>query len=113
MSNVILPTNPADRKKILDEMQEISNAYTRIEGESNFVKDAIDSLSKTYSLPKPMLNKLSKVLHKGNFDEEAGKFEDFSDLYDTLINAARNRSAATGDQVDASDEELNDDADYE
>jgi hypothetical protein len=24
-------------------------------------------------------------MHKGNFEEEAGNFEDFSDLYETLV----------------------------
>lgn len=85
MSNIILPTNPADRKKILDAMQEVSKSFTRIEGEKAYVKEAIDEVSKTFNLPKRTLNKLSKVLHKGNFDEEAGTFEDFSDLYETLV----------------------------
>lgn len=88
---VILPTNEADRKKIMDAMQEISHCYTRIEGEKEYVKDAIAEISKTYSLPKRMLNKLSKVLHKGNFDEEAGKFEELSDLYDSLVSANKSK----------------------
>lgn len=86
---IILPTNPADRKKILDVMQEISNAYTRAEGEKSYVKEAIAALSEDFNLPKRTLSKLSKVLHKGNFDEEAGQFEDFSDLYETLISSEK------------------------
>lgn len=88
---VILPTNPADRKKIMDAMQEISNAYTRIESEKEYVKESIDDISKTYNLPKKVLNKLSKVLHKGNFEEEAGSFEDFSDLYETLVGTTQSQ----------------------
>lgn len=87
-SNIILPSNPADRKKIMDAMSEISNAYTRIESEKEYVKDALDTISKTYNLPKRVLSKLSKVMHKGNFEEEAGNFEDFSDLYETLIGSS-------------------------
>lgn len=87
-SNIILPSNPADRKKIMDAMSEISNAYTRIESEKECVKDALDTISKTYNLPKRVLSKLSKVMHKGNFEEEAGNFEDFSDLYETLVGAS-------------------------
>ena len=67
-SNIILPSNPADRKKIMDAMSEISNAYTRIDSEKEYVKDALDTLSKTYNLPKRVLSKLSKVMHKGNFE---------------------------------------------
>lgn len=87
-SGIILPSNPADRKKILDAMQEISNSYTRIEGEKSYVKEAVAALSETYKIPKRVLNKLSKTLHKGNFEEEAGQFEDFSDLYETLFGSA-------------------------
>lgn len=85
-SQVILPTNEADRKKILDAMQEISNSYTRIESEQAFIKDVVEDISKTFNLPKPLLNRLSRVLHKGNMDEEAGKFEEFVDLYESLVN---------------------------
>ena len=87
-SNIILPSNPADRKKILDAMSEISNSYTRIESEKEYVKDSLDTISKTYNLPKRVLSKLSKVMHKGNFEEEAGNFEDFSDLYETLLSSS-------------------------
>ena len=84
-TGIILPSNPADRKKILDAMSEISNSYTRIEGEKEYIKESLDTISKTYNLPKRVLSKLSKVMHKGNFEEEAGNFEDFSELYETLI----------------------------
>lgn len=84
-TSIILPSNPADRKKILDAMSEISMSYTRIESEKSYVKEALDTISKTYNLPKRVLTKLSKVMHKGNFEEEAGNFEDFSDLYETLL----------------------------
>lgn len=89
MSNVILPTNPADRKAILDVMQEISNAYTRVEGERAYISEAVGELSKKFNIPKQLLNKLSRVLHKGNFDQEVGKFEDFSDLYETLLSSEK------------------------
>ena len=42
MNNLIIPTSPADRKKIRDAMTEISNAFARIEGERSYVKEAVD-----------------------------------------------------------------------
>lgn len=98
-STIILPSNPADRKKIMEQMREISGFYTLIESQKDLVKESIDALSKEFNLPKRALNKLSRVLHKGNFDEEAGKFEEFADLYDTLTNGDR-AAPAQDTQVD-------------
>jgi len=97
---LILPSNPADRKKILSVMQEVSASYSRIQGERDYVKEAITALSKDFSIPKRTLNKLSKVLHKGNFDEEAGQFEDFSDLYETLISTQQNSTVEVVEVVE-------------
>lgn len=82
---IILPSNPADRKAIMDAMQEISNSYTRAESEKTFVKEAIAALNEKFYLPKRKLAQLSKVLHKGNFNEVSGEFENLRDLYETLV----------------------------
>ena len=84
--NIALPSNPADRKAIMDCMREISSSYTRIEGERDFVKEAIKECAEKYNLPKAHLRKLSRYMHAGNFDEEAGKFEELATLYETLTN---------------------------
>lgn len=89
MSNVVLPTNEVDRKKIMDGMREISDAYTRMDAEKEFVKEAIDALAQTYNLPKPILKKLSVTMHKGSIDKEAGMFEDFISLYETLTSSTK------------------------
>ena len=90
-TEIVLPANPQDKKAIMDCMQELSNSYTRVEAERDFQKEALDELAKKFDLPKSPLRKLSKVLHKGNFEEEASKFEEFQELYDTLITNERNQ----------------------
>jgi hypothetical protein len=44
MSNVIVPSSPEDRKKILDALVEISNSLTRIEAERDLIKDILTSV---------------------------------------------------------------------
>lgn len=48
MSSIIIPSNPQDQKKIRECMDEISNSYTRTEGERSFVKEAIENLAERF-----------------------------------------------------------------
>lgn len=85
MSNVVLPSSPADRQKIKDAMQEISNSMTRIEGERGYIVDTVKEICKTYQLPNRAFRKLVTVYHKQNFNEECASHEEFEALYGTLV----------------------------
>ena len=76
MSGIIIPSNPQDQKKIRECMEEISNSYTRTEGERSFVKEAIENLSEEVDIPKKILRKMSRIYHKQNMSEVAGEIED-------------------------------------
>jgi hypothetical protein len=52
MTNIIIPSSEEDRKRIKAAMEEISNSYTRVEAERDFVKEAINSLSEDVDVPK-------------------------------------------------------------
>jgi hypothetical protein len=41
MSNVIIPSSPADVKRIKDCIIEISNAMTLIQAQKDFIKEAV------------------------------------------------------------------------
>lgn len=85
MSGIIIPSSPEDRKRIKDCMEELSNSFTRTEGERDFVKEAISSLSEEVDLPKKVLNQMAKIYHKQNIAEVTGDFADMSELYDIVI----------------------------
>ena len=85
MSNIILPSSDSDKQRIKGCMEEISNSYTRMEAERDFIKEAIEALADDVDIPKKYLNKMARIYHKQNFSETVGEMEDLEALYETVI----------------------------
>ncbi len=79
-------SSPADRKKIREMLQEVSNSMTRIAAEKDLIREAIKEYSKTYEIPKRTLNKMAKIYHKQSYNLEQQEFEEFEELYETVVN---------------------------
>jgi hypothetical protein len=77
--------NPEDCKKINDALQEVSNSMTRIEAEKDLIKNIINDLSEDFQLPKKTINKLARVFHKQNFDQESQDFDELETLYEEIV----------------------------
>lgn len=84
MANVIIPSSEEDRKKIRGAMEEISNSYTRVEAERDFVKDAINALSEEVDIPKNILRKMAKIYHKQNITDVVSEVEDIEALMESI-----------------------------
>jgi hypothetical protein len=84
MTDVIIPSNPADQKKILDFLQEVSNSFTRIQAEKDYIKEAVDVIVEEYELPKKYVNKMARVFHKNTFQNEVAESENFQLLYENI-----------------------------
>ena len=78
-------SNPADREKLLKIIRECSESMTRMDGEKEFIKEAVGAISKELQLPKKLVAKMVKVYHKQNYDEEVAVHEQFENLYETVI----------------------------
>lgn len=78
-------SNPADRKKIRDALQEISNSMTRIDAEKDFIKDAVADISDNFKLSKKTVNKLARVYHKQSFNTEVEQYQEFENLYEEVV----------------------------
>jgi hypothetical protein len=78
-------SNPADREKLLNVLRECSGSLTRMEGEKDFIKEAVTNVCKDLQLPKRLVNRLVKVYHRQNFDEEVAVHEQFESLYETIV----------------------------
>jgi hypothetical protein len=74
-----------DREKLFKIVQECSNSLTRIDGEQDYIREAISETAKQMQLPKKMVAKLVKVYHKQNFDEEVAVHEQFETLYESVV----------------------------
>jgi hypothetical protein len=78
-------SNPADREKLLNVLRECSASLTRTEGEKDFIKEAVTNVCKDLQLPKRLVNRMVKVYHKQNYDEEVAVHEQFETLYETIV----------------------------
>jgi hypothetical protein len=78
-------SSEADRKKLFDAIVECSNSMVRIEGEKDFIKEATKKVCEDLKLPKRLVNRLVKVYHKQNYDEEVATHEQFEQLYETIV----------------------------
>lgn len=85
ITGVVLPSSEDELDKIKHTIKEISNSMARVEGEKSFQKEAIGDLSKTYNIPKQMLQKVVATYHKQNIEEERGKVDDMFYLYESLF----------------------------
>lgn len=84
MANVIIPSSEEDRKRIRNAMEEISNSYTRVEAERDFVKDAINALSEEVDVPKNILRKMARIYHKQNMQDVVAEVEDIEALMESI-----------------------------
>lgn len=83
-------SSPIDRAKIKKMLGEISNSMTRMQAERDYIKEAIKEMSDEFQLPKRTLNRMAKVYHKQNFNEEVASHEEFEDLYETIVQEKTN-----------------------
>lgn len=84
MSNVIIPSSPEDRKKILGAIQEISNSLTRIEAERDLIKDILQDIEDKFEMPKKYTRKIAKIYHKQNFTEVQQEQSELETIYETV-----------------------------
>lgn len=78
-------SNPADREKLFKVIRECSDAMTRMQGEKDYIKEAVADISKQLQLPKRLVAKMVKVYYKQNYDEEVATHEQFEQLYETIV----------------------------
>jgi hypothetical protein len=79
-----LPSDPAARKAIKKCMDELSASMSRIDGERDFIKEAIANICEEYEMSKKPFRKLAKVYHKQNFSKEVAEHEEFETMYEQL-----------------------------
>ena len=80
-------SNPADRKKIRNALQEISDAMLRSAAERSLIKEIKDALHEDFKevLTKKQISKMARVFHKQNFSEEQAEASEFETLYEEVV----------------------------
>lgn len=85
MSDIIIPSNPADLKKLRDGIEEISNSMARMDAEREYQKEAIDELAERFQIEKKHIRRMAVDHHKDTFDKKVGEFEDYAGLYESVM----------------------------
>jgi uncharacterized protein (DUF3084 family) len=69
------------KKAIKDLVGEVSGAMTRMEGERDFVREAIKAVADEHELDKKILRKMCKTYHAQRFHTEKQDNEQFENTY--------------------------------
>ena len=83
--DVNILSNPEDRQKLLKVIKDCSDSMTRAKSEKDFVREAVAEISEELEVPKRLVNRMVKVYHKQNYDEEVATHEQFEQLYETIV----------------------------
>jgi len=81
---MMMLSNPEDRKKLFNCIQELDNSMTRMDGERNFQKEAIDSVAEELDLEKKYVRKLATIYHKQNMNQVKQEQEEVEALYEIM-----------------------------
>ena len=83
--DVNILSNPEDRQKLLKVIKDCSDSMTRAKSEKDFVRETVAEISEELEVPKRLVNRMVKVYHKQNFDEEVAVQDQFETLYQTVV----------------------------
>jgi len=84
MSNIMIPSSDADKKRIRGCMEEMSNSFTRMEAERDFQKEAINSLADEVQIPKSILRKTARAFHNQNVSDLIAEVSDIEALMESI-----------------------------
>ncbi len=85
MSNIIVPSNPADLKKLKEGIRELTNSMTRVDGEKEYQKEAIEELAEQFVIEKKHIRRMAVDSHKDQFEKKAEEFDDYTQLYESVM----------------------------
>lgn len=85
MSDVIIPSNDTERKKLKAMLVEMTHCYSKSDFERETCKEIGDEAARQFELPKKIINKLARTMYKRNYADLQQENEDFETLYEALV----------------------------
>ncbi len=97
-TDIIIPTDPAQRAKFEGKIKEWSDAQTKIEGLQSLQKEIANGAKEDFGTKTQHFTKMAKWQHKDNFDQDKAKQDALQDAFMTLRDSPVDYSAegATG-----------------
>ncbi|MFY0655395.1 MAG: hypothetical protein JXR12_01325 [Neptunomonas phycophila] len=81
---LVLPSSPADRKRLVGNMNELVVALTRIKSEQDHKKEIINHIHEEFDIPKKLITKAASTLFNESYNKVSAENEDFELFMDTL-----------------------------
>lgn len=109
-SHLVIPSSPADRKRLRTMMSEATFCKQRIDDERQSIKDIVGRIHEEFQLPKKLVTKLINTLYKQDYSNRVAEEEDFQFLYESVVQSGGSAAekAAQKDEDAAKIAELKD-----
>jgi hypothetical protein len=83
--DVVLPSNPADRKKIKGMIEEAALCLQKMDDQRAALKDICDILKADYQINPKFAKKMAKDYYKNTFNETLAEQSEYEALYEGLM----------------------------
>lgn len=83
--DVVLPSNPDDRRKIRDAIYEISGVMQQIKDKRSFINDVKKDLKEKYGLPPKITTKMAKIVNEHNYQDVMAEVSALEVAYESLF----------------------------
>lgn len=80
----VIPSSPADLKKIKQMLGEAVNCEVRIAAERDTRKEIINEIHEQFELPKKMLGRMVKTMYNHNYSEIASEMDEFQLMFEKI-----------------------------
>lgn len=94
-SSFVLPSSPDDRRKIKSSLQAIADELHKIDDMKSFIKDTTDDLNEKFKIPKKLVSKLARTIHKHDYDKQSEESELFRIFYEEVVDKTTTGSPAS------------------
>lgn len=84
-NQVVVPSDPNDRKKLKTMLAEMTHCLQRADSEREAMKEIANEAAEQFDIPKKIVNKLARTMYKRNYADLAAENADFELLYESLV----------------------------
>jgi hypothetical protein len=82
---VIIPSNPADLKKIKGMIEEAAHCFQRIADQNEALKDILDTIKEDFQIAPKYSRKMARAYYKNNFHDTQAEYQEFETLYESVL----------------------------
>lgn len=85
MSDIIVPSSPADLEAINKVMKDVSDSMTMVQGQQDYQKETFKELEEKYGIKAKHFRRMAKDFHKDEFDRKVDEQEGYQSLYESVF----------------------------